>query len=156
MKKIPAILTIFVLLTFASGAAFAQFVPVTMIKVRKAGYVFSSWSMAKIRGMVDYNTASFRKDQVVAAANAIAAIANSGMAELYAPGTEKDADGEKTSVKPELFQERDKVQKLELAYIKEAAELQKVAGTGDIKAISTQLGKLVDSCTACHARYKKD
>jgi cytochrome c556 len=152
MKKIIKILAIVVCLTFTAGAAFAQILPETMIKMRKAGYDFSAWNMAKIRGMVEDNPASFKKDQVVAAANVIAAIANSGMGALYGPGTDKDVGGQKTSVKPEFFQEQDKAR----ANTKEANKLQKVAGTGDIKAISIQLGKVGDSCNACHARYKKD
>src|SRR5512137_1559256 len=156
MKKIIKILAIVVCLTFTAGAAFAQLHPEIMIKMRKAGYDFSSWNMAKIRGMVEYNPASFKKDQVIAAANVIAAIANSGMGALFGPGTDKDVDGQKTSVKPEFFQEQDNVKKLALANIKEANQLQKVARSGDIKAISVQLGKVENSCNACHARYKKD
>lgn len=156
MKKIIKTLAIVVCLTFSAGAAFAQLLPETMIKMRKAGYDFSAWNMAKIRGMVEYNPASFKKDQVVAAANVIAAIANSGMGALYGPGTDKDVGDQKTSVKPEFFKEQDQVKKLAGAYIREANKLQKVARSGDIKAISIQLSKLGDSCNACHARYKKD
>jgi cytochrome c556 len=156
MKKIIKILAIVVCLTFTASAAFAQILPEIMIKMRKAGYDFSAWNMAKIRGMVEYNPASFKKDQVIAAANVIAAIANSGMGALFGPGTDKDVGGQKTSVKPEFFQEQDQVKKLALANVKEANKLQKVAGTGDIKAISIQLGKVENSCNACHARYKKD
>src|SRR4030042_1253055 len=156
MKKITKILAIVVGLTFTAGSAFAQIHPETMIKMRKAGYDFSAWNMAKIRAMVEENPASFKKDQVLAAANVIAAIANSGMGALFGPGSDKDVGGQKTSVKPEFFQEQDQVKKLALANVKEANKLQKVAHTGDIKAISIQLGKVGDSCNACHARYKKD
>jgi cytochrome c556 len=156
MKRALKVLAIVVCLAFIASAAFAQILPETMIKMRKAGYDFSAWNMAKIRGMVEYNPASFNKDQVVAAANVIAAIANSGMGALFGPGTDKDVGDQKTSVKPEFFQEQDKVKKLALANIKEANKLQKVAATGEIKAIRGQLGKVGDSCNACHARYKKD
>lgn len=156
MKAILKILAIVVFLTFAASVAFAQIQPEVMIKMRKAGYDFSAWNMAKIRDMVQYNPASFNKDRAVAAANVIAAIANSGMGELYGPGTDKSVGGQKTNVKPEFFQEQDKVKELALANIKEANELQKIAGTGDIKAISTQLGKVENSCNACHSRYKWD
>ena len=103
MKKFNKILAIGVCLTFTAGVAFAQLLPETMIKMRKAGYDFSMWNMSKIRAMVDDDPASFNKDQVVAAANVIAAIANSGMGALYGPGTDKDVGGQKTSVKPEFF-----------------------------------------------------
>jgi cytochrome c556 len=156
MKKAIKILAIVVCLTFTAGAAVAQLLPETMIKMRKAGYDFSAWNIGKIRAMVEYNPASYNKDQVIAAANTIAAIANSGMSELYGPGTEKDVGGQKTTVRPEFFTEQENVKKLTLANIEEANKLQQVASTGDIKAISVQLNKLTDSCLACHSRYKWD
>jgi cytochrome c556 len=156
MRKITKILAIGVCLVFAAGAAFAQLRPETMIMMRKAGCDFASWNMARIRAMVDFNPASFNKNEVVAAANVIAAIANSDMLSLYGPGTEKDVGAQNTNVKPEFFQQQDKVKKLVLANSKEANKLQKVARTGDVKAISVQLGKVTNSCDACHALYKKD
>jgi cytochrome c556 len=156
MKKITKVLVIGVCLVLTAGTAIAQLRPETMIKMRKAGCAFASWNMAKIRAMVDFNPASFNKTEVIAAANVIAAIANSGMLSLYGPGTEKDVGDEKTSVRPEFFQQKDNVKKLVLANIKDANKLQKVARTGDIKAISIQLSKAADSCNACHTLYKKD
>jgi cytochrome c556 len=156
MKMITKILAIGVCLIFVAGAVSAQLLPETMIRMRKAGCDFASWNMARIRAMVDFKTASFNKSEVVAAATVIAAIANSGMLSLYGPGTDKDVGAEKTNVKPEFFQQQDKVKKLVLAYVKEANKLQKVAHTGDVKAISAQLSKVSDSCEACHTLYKKD
>jgi cytochrome c556 len=156
MKTTTKILAIGICLVLVAGVAFAQFLPETMIRMRKAGCDFASLSMARIRAMVDFNPASFNKNVVVGAANVIAAIANSDMLSLYGPGTDKDIGAEKTNVKPEFFQQPEKVKKLRLAYIKEANKLQKVAHTGDIKAISVQLGKVANSCNACHVLYKKD
>jgi cytochrome c556 len=156
MKRTTKILAIGVCSVLVAGVAFAQFLPETMIKMRKAGCAYASLNMARIRAMVDFEPASFNKNVAIGAANVIAAIANSDMLSLYGPGTDKDVGIEKTKVKPEFFQQRDKVKKLLLAYIKEANKLQKVAHTGDIKAISAQLGKVADSCNACHVLYKKD
>jgi cytochrome c556 len=156
MRMITKILAICVCSVFAAGAAFAQLRPETMIMIRRAGCDFSSWNIARIRDMVDFDPASFNRNEVVAAANVIAAIANSDMLSLYGPGTEKDVGAEKTYVKPEFFQQREKVKKLELATIKEANKLQKVARTGDIKTISMQLSKVTNSCEACHTLYKKE
>jgi cytochrome c556 len=156
MKMITKISTIGLCLVFAAGVAFAQLHPETMIMMRKAACDVSSLNMARIRAMVDFNPASFNKKEVIAAANVIAAIANSDMLSLYGPGTEKDVGAQKTNVKPEFFQQRDKVKKLVLANIKEANKLQKVARTGDVKAINMQLSKVTNSCDACHVLYKKD
>lgn len=133
-----------VALSVAAGAS-AQMKPEDQIKARKAGYAFMSWNMGKIKAQVIDNPGSFNKDQVAAAANSIAATANSGMGALYGPGTDKDVGNQKTRVKPEFFKEQDEVRKVAMAFAKEANELQKVAATGDIAAIKAQFGKTGES-----------
>jgi len=59
-----------------------------------------SWNMARIRSNVE---GEFNRDEVVRAANAIAAIANSGMGALFVPGSETGTGWKATRVKPELF-----------------------------------------------------
>lgn len=139
----------------AAGAC-AQMKPEDQIKYRKAGYSFMSWNMGKIKAQTIDNPGSFNKDQVAGAANAIAAIANSGMGALYGPGTDKDVGSQKTRVKPEFFQQQDEVRKLAMTFVKEANELQKVAATGDAAAIKAQFGKTGESCKACHDKFRKD
>jgi len=155
MSKITKILTIGFSVAAIAGVAFAQAKPEDMIKFRKAGYAFMGWNMGKIKGMVIDNPASFNKDQVSAAANVVAAIANSGMGALFGAGTEQDVGDQKTKVKPEFFQRPDRVKELASAYIKEANELQKIAATGDIDAIKAQFGKVGASCKACHDEFWK-
>ena len=153
--QIKKLVFIAVALSVAAGAS-AQMKPEDQIKARKAGYAFMSWNMGKIKAQVVDNPASFNKDQVAAAANVIAATANSGMGALYGPGTDKDAGNQKTRVKPEFFKEPDEVRKLAMAFVKEANELQKVAATGDAAAIKAQFGKTGETCKACHDKFRKD
>jgi len=151
MKKV---LVAAVLGTLA-GAVFAQqgLKPEEMIKIRKAGYGFMAWNMGKIKANLE---GTYNQDQVLAAANVVAATANSGMGALFGPGTEKDVAGQKTRVKPQFFKEPDKVKELAMAYIKEANELQKVAMSGDVAAVKLQFGKTGESCKACHDKYRED
>ena len=151
MKKIVAAL---VLAGFA-GTVLAQqtLKPEEMIKIRKSGYKFMAWNMGKIKANLDGN---FNKDQVIAAANLVAATANSGMGALFGPGTEKDVGGEITHVKPEFFQQQDKVKEVAINYIKEANELAKVAAAGDVAAIKVQFGKTGSACKACHDKFRMD
>lgn len=151
MKKVVAALV----LTSFAGAVLAQQVlkPEEMIKTRKAGYSFMAWNMGKIKANLE---GAYNKDQVIAAANVVAATANSGMGALFGPGTDKEVGGQKTRVKPEFFKEQDKVKELAMAYIKEANELQKVAASGDAAAVKVQFGKTGESCKACHDKYRND
>ena len=149
MKKTLATL---VLVSFA-GAAMAQqaLKPEEMIKYRKSAYSFMSWNMGKIKANLD---GGFNKEQTEAAANAVAAVANSGLGALFGPGTDKEVGGEKTRVKPEFFQQQDKVRELEMNFNKEANELAKVAATGDKAAIQAQFGKTGGTCKACHDNFR--
>ena len=151
MKRIVAVL---VLVGFA-GSAFAQqsLKPEDMIKIRKAGFSYMAWNFGKIKANIDGN---FNKDQVVAAANAVATISGSGMSALFAPGTEQSIGDQKTSVKPELFQQSEKVKELMGNLNKEANELARVAATGDVAAIKEQFGKTGRTCKACHDDFRKN
>ncbi len=155
VMKITQALFATLILGLATVAS-AQVKPEDQIKFRKAGYVFMSWNMGKIKAQTIDAPSSFNKDQVVAAANLIAATANSGMGTLYGAGTEKDIGSQKTRVKPEFFQQQDEVRKLAVAFVKEANELQKVAATGDVAAIKAQFGKTGESCKDCHDKFRKD
>jgi len=151
MKKILAILV----LVSVVGTAFAQqsLKPEDMIRIRKAGFGYMAWNFGKIKANLD---GSFNKDQVIAAANVVAATASSGMGALFGPGTDKDIGDQKTRVKPELFQQTDRVKELMGNLSKEANELVKVAATGDVAAVKAQFGKTGGTCKACHDDFRKE
>ena len=151
MKKV----FVLALLAGFAGSALAQqsLKPEDAIKTRKAAYSFMSWNMGKIKANVD---GTFNKEQVVAAANAVAAVANSGLGALFLPGTDKDIGDQKTRLKPEFFQQQDKVKEVGMNFNREANELAKVAATGDVAAIKAQFGKTGATCKACHDNFRKD
>jgi len=150
MKKTVAAL-VFVTL---AGAAVAQqaLKPEDSIKLRKSGMSFMSWNMSRIKANIDGN---FNKEQVVAAANVVAATANSDIFSLYGPGTDKDAGSEKTRAKPEMMQE-DKRKEAVAALIREANELAKVAAAGDAAAVKAQFGKTGGACKSCHDDFRRN
>lgn len=138
-------------LSLAAGSAVAQVKPDDAIKFRQSGFTFMAWNMARIKMNVE---GAYNKEEVIKAATAIQAIANSGMGALYLPGTDKGTGWEKTRVKPEFFTNRDAVNKVALAFIKEANEMAKVAAAGDAAATKEQLGKLSATCKGCHDDFK--
>ncbi|MDR0528689.1 MAG: cytochrome c [Zoogloeaceae bacterium] len=141
-------------LSFAvSAQAAEQLKPEDAIKYRQAGYKFISWNMGKIKDNLE--SGSYNKAGAIAAANAIAAIANSGMGALYIPGSEQSAGSVKTYVKPEFFTRQQDVARLAQAFNKEANEMVRVvASTEDVAALKTQFGKLGGTCKACHDDFK--
>ncbi len=126
------------------------------IKFRQSGYTFMAWNMGKLKAMLVDNPSSFNKEQAIAAANVIAATANSGMGALFAPGTEKGKGWESTRAKPELFTDKEGVGKVAKAFNMEANELAKVAATGDAAALKVQFGKVGQACKGCHDKFRTE
>ncbi|MCB4361060.1 c-type cytochrome [Quatrionicoccus australiensis] len=145
-KLLLALLTIAV-----AGSAVAQVKPEDAIKYRQSGYAFMGWNMGRIKTNVE---GQYNKDEVIKAANAIQAIANSGMGALYLPGTDKGKGWEETRAKPEIWTDKEKMGKVATDFVREANEMAKVAATGDAAAVKMQLGKLGGTCKGCHDDFK--
>lgn len=154
MKKILTHAAAGILALSLAGLASAQLKPEDAIKTRQSGYTFMAWNMGKIKAQVVDGTTPYNKDQVVNAANLIAATANSGMSALFLPGTDKGKGWKDTRVKPDFFKEQEEVGKLAKNYIEQANKLQQVALSGDPAAIKAQFGETGKACKACHDKYR--
>lgn len=143
-----------VLAITAASTAMAQQAPKPeqVIKWRQSVYQTLAWYNGRIKANVEGN---YNKDDVIRAANGIAAIANSGLGALYPAGTETGKGWRETSVKPELFTESAKVGEIARRFTAESAELAKVAATGDAAAVKAQFGKLGQTCKSCHDDFRK-
>lgn len=137
----------------AATAAHAQQAPKPeqLIKWRQSAYQVVAWNAGRVKANVD---GSYNKDEVVRAANAIAAVANSGLPSLFAPGTETGKGWKDTSVKATLFTDTAGVAAAQAAFGKEANELARVAQGGDVTAVKAQLAALQKTCKACHDDYR--
>lgn len=152
MKSITERLTLGVFVVALSGSALAaDLKPAEQIKFRQAGYSFMAWNMSRIKASLDGN---FDTKQVAAAANVIAAIANSGMGALYGPGTDQNIGDVHTSVKPELFTNPQEVGRLAGNFVAAADNLAKVVATGDAVAVKSAFGDVGKSCKACHDQFR--
>ena len=141
------------LMSAVASGAMAQNAPSAddLIKWRQSLHQVLTWNMGRLKANVG---GQYNKAQAQKAANLIAAIANSGMGELYAPGTEK-GNKVKTKMKPEMLTDAEGVKKAAMAVSQEANELAKVVnGGGDASAVKSQLGKLGGTCKGCHDDFK--
>jgi cytochrome c556 len=144
-KKIP----LAILLAATATAALAG--PIEeQIRFRQSAYSFAAWNIQKIKAQVVDHPETYNKDSVAAAANAVAAVANSGLGALYGEGTDQGIGWKQTRLKPEFFQKKDEVTKVANTFNEAANELAKVAATGDVNLIKTQFGKVGESCKSCH------
>jgi cytochrome c556 len=138
----------------ASAAAIAQQAPKpeNLIKWRQSAFQVIAWNSGRIKASVE---GQYNKDEVVKAANTIAAVANSGLGGLFAPGTEQGKGWHDTTAKPELFKDGNKhFADLGASFAKEAAELAAIAPNGDVTAVKAQYAKLTRTCKACHDDFK--
>lgn len=120
------------------------------IRFRQSAYSFLSWNTAKIKAQVADHPETYNKEEVLAAANAIAAVANTHLLELYGEGTDKGTGWKPSRLKSEYFEKKDEVKEIDATFTKEANELLSVAAAGDVAAIKAQFGKVGASCKSCH------
>ncbi|MFA5677817.1 MAG: cytochrome c [Pseudomonas sp.] len=130
--------------------------PEDQIKLRKAGYSYMSWNMGKIKAQVIDQSVAYNQQQILAAANTLDAIANSGMGALYGPGTDKQVGSQTTRVKPEMFDNFDDVAKISGEMVQATAQLVAAANTDDQGAIRTAFAAVGASCKSCHDKYRMD
>ncbi|MEO7579779.1 MAG: cytochrome c [Massilia sp.] len=125
--------------------------PEALIKSRQSAFQLVAFNAGRIKTSVE---GQYNKEEVQRAANTIAAIANSGLGALFAPGTEQGKGWHDTAAKPELFKDGKRFGELGGSFAKETTELASVANGGDLAAIKAQFGKVQRTCKACHDDFK--
>jgi cytochrome c556 len=134
-----------------AGAQQAGPKPETLIKWRQSAFQVIAWNNSRVKANVE---GTYQKDEVIKAANTLAALANSGLGTLFAAGTEQGKGWHDTSTKPELFKDGKRAGELFGNFNKEANELARIAASGDQAAVKEQFGKLGKTCKACHDDFK--
>ena len=125
------------------------------IETRQSAYQFAAWNGKKIKAWAIEGSEEYTEQDIIAAANAIAAVANSGIDALFARDSANDR-AENTYLQPNFFNEQDNVRKLGNRFSQESIKLQQVAGDGDRDVIAKQFNKVVDTCKSCHDAYRAD
>ena len=137
-----------------AGAAFAQQAPKpeNLIKWRQSAFQVVAWNSGRIKASLD---GGYNKDQALRSASVIAAIANSGLGSLFAPGTETGKGWHDTTVKAEAITNQAKFADHGIEFAKESNELVRVvSGGADAAAVKDQFGKLQKTCKSCHDDFR--
>jgi cytochrome c556 len=147
--------TLPLLLAVLAGTVMAQQAPTkpeALIKARQSAFQVVAWNSGRIKANID---GQYNKDDVIKAANVIAAVASSSVGPLFQPGTDKGKGWHDTAVLPDAFADSYRFGQLSNALGTEAAELAKVAGsTDDLAAVKAQYAKVTRTCKACHDDYR--
>lgn len=153
MKTILTVLAATLLAAAVATSVQAQQAPKPeqLIKWRQSAYQVIGWNAGRVKANVD---GTYNKDEVIRAANTIAAVANTGLPSLFAAGTETGKGWKDTTVKATLFSDASGAAAAQAAFGKEASELARVAQGGDVAAVKAQLAALQKTCKACHDDYR--
>lgn len=151
--NLKAAVSALVLSAAASTPVLAQMSVEDQIETRKAAFEFAAWNMGKIKAQAVEDSVAYSQQQMIAAANAIAAVANSGLGALFGPGTGMD-QADDTKLKPEFFEQPDKAREVAVKFAQEATKLQTVAATGDKAALARQFSAVGQTCKGCHDSFR--
>ena len=136
-----------------SGYAIAQQAPKpeNLIKWRQSVFQVIGWNTGRIKANVE---GTYNKDEVVKAANTLAALSKSGFEGLFVAGTEQGKGWHDTSARAEVFSNNKHFVELAQNYSTEAGNFATVAASGDQATVKAEFGKLTKTCKACHDDFK--
>ena len=147
-------LILLICLISITSPAFTQPKPQDQIKFRQSGMMFMRWNVGIIKNQVVKNPQQYNKEKVVAAASAIAAVANSGIENLFTANSKTGKGWKKTRVKKAFFEEPQEVEKHVIKFKKEANNMLSASQGGDLDQIQQQFDVLFKACKGCHKKYR--
>jgi len=129
--------------------------PEDEITYRQSSMMFMRWNMGTIKQHVVSDQANYDAKQVITAAKAINAVADTGFISLFSENSKTGKGWGKTKVKPEFFQQPEKVREKSEAFKREAKAMVESAQGGNLEQMKTQFDKLFESCKSCHKEYRE-
>ncbi len=133
----------------AALPAAAQYAkPETAVKYRQAALTVLNSHMGRINAQLKSSTPNVQAIQTSAA---VVEVMSKLPWDAFGHGTEFVAN---TKARPELFKNEAKFKELAEKMQVEAAKLNAVAKTGDVKAVRTQFSATGQSCDNCHDDFR--
>ena len=149
--RMKFMLTVAALLSTSVCAENAQR-PESLIKWRQSAYQVIAWNSGRIKAAL---AGSYPRQEVQSAANALAAVANSGLATLFIPGTASGKGWRETTARDEVFSDAEKFRALTEEFAREANTLARVAAAGDRTTVNEQFLKVAQTCKSCHNQFRQ-
>jgi cytochrome c556 len=139
---------------FLSPLAFGQSAPrpEALIKWRQSAYQVIAWNSGRIKAAL---AGQHDAREIQAAATALAAVANSGLATLFAPGTADGKGWRETTARDEVFSDAGKFRALTEEFAREANALARIAAAGDRDSVNAQFVKVAQTCKSCHDKFRQ-
>jgi len=126
--------------------------PEALIKWRQSAYQVIAWNSGRIKAAL---AGQYAPHEIQAAATALAAVANSGLATLFAPGTADGKGWRETTARDEVFTDAGRFRELTEEFAREASTLARVAAAGDRDTVHAQFLKVAQTCKTCHDKFRQ-
>jgi cytochrome c556 len=126
--------------------------PEALIKWRQSAFQVIAWNSGRIKSAL---TGKYDSREIQSAANALSALANSGLSSLFAPGTAEGKGWRETAASPAIFEDASRFRALSEQFARETAELARVADGADAQAVTRQFAKVAQTCKTCHDKFRE-
>ena len=126
--------------------------PEQLIKWRQSAFQVIAWNTQRLKVALQSDGDA---REVQSAANALAAVAASGLPDLFASGTAHGKGWRETSAGAAVFGDAARFRAQSDEFAREAALLARIAGGTDRAAIKDQFSKVAKTCKTCHDKFRE-
>jgi cytochrome c556 len=126
--------------------------PEAFIKWRQSAYQVVGWNSGRIKSAL---AGKHDSREVAAAANALAAVAGSGLVALFPAGTERGKGWRETTARESVWTEAARFRALNDEFARETGELARLAAGADTSAVQAQFQKVAKTCKSCHDGFRQ-
>jgi cytochrome c556 len=126
--------------------------PENFIKWRQSAYQVIGWNSGRVKAAL---AGPYDSQEIASAANALAAVAASGLDKLFPAGTARGKGWRETTARESVWSDTTKFRALNDEFVRETAELARVAAASDPKAVQAQFQKVARTCKSCHDKFRQ-
>jgi cytochrome c556 len=126
--------------------------PEQSIKWRQSAFQVIAWNLQRLKVAI---AADGDAHEIQAAANTLAAVAASGLPDLFAPGTGHGKGWRETTAGEAVFADTARFRAQSDEFARSAALLARLAAGTDRAAIKDQFGKVAKTCKSCHDKFRE-
>jgi cytochrome c556 len=127
--------------------------PEQLIKWRQSAFEVVAWNTQRLKSALATDTAE--SPELQGAANALAAVAASGLTDLFPRGTEHGKGWRETTAAAAVFSDATQFRTRSDEFARDAALLAKLAAGTDRAAIRDQFAKVTKACKGCHDKFRE-
>lgn len=123
-----------------------------LVKWRQSAYQVIGWNSGRIKAAL---AGAYDADEVRAASQTLAALANSGLPGLFPKQTANATGWRPTTASPAVFDDAPRFRASSEEFAREAGELARLAAGADRDAVSRQFARVAQTCKGCHDKFRR-